>query len=126
MVFHHSTSNSRKEQSYILASRVLSAFKLLRKAKAATLKYSSSGLRQKKKYEEVHMKHSAHQMQTIHPKENAAWFQKKRTSFSNEHRVLQPRKCQDHFKDRLSQTYLQHVILSLPLPSKLECIKRCK
>lgn len=49
------------------------------------------------------MKHSAHQMQTIHPKENAAWFQKKRTSFSNEHRVLQPRKCQDHFKDRLLQ-----------------------
>lgn len=34
------------------------------------------------------MKHSAHQMGTIHPKENAAWFQK-RTSSSREHRVTE-------------------------------------
>ena len=52
--------------------------------------------------------HSAHQMWTIHPKENAAWFQKERTSFGKEHGVTvpQPRKCQDHFKDRLSQNLL--------------------
>lgn len=63
------------------------------------------------------MKRSAHQMQTIHPKENAAWFQKKRTSFSKEHGVTEfcsLGNAKIPLKTDFHKTYLQRVILSLP------------
>lgn len=68
------------------------------------------------------MKHPAHQMQTIYPKWNTAWFLNKSTSSSKEHGVTEfcsPKNAKITSKTDFHKTYLQHVIPSLPLPRKL-------
>jgi len=63
-------------------------------------------------------------MQTIHPKENAAWLQKKGTSFSKEHGVTEfcsLGNAKMTLKIDFHKTSLQDVILSLPVMETSTC-----